>query len=204
MVLVGTFNRRSLVAAWDHWEDITGKARRTLGFVQRNLRSCPSIVKERAYFTLVRPSLEYACSVWSPHSHSGVEEIERIQRVAARFVSNKPHMPSTRDSITAILRRSLEERRRRSSLVTFYKMLNNLVAIPVEYHPAPKPSHHRTRGHSLQLAQQHTNLTVFRGSFIPRMIPLWNSLPEDVASAPSADAFKQRLSTTSTRPEHSL
>ena len=35
----------------------TSKASRILGFVKRNLRHCPTVVKERAYQTLVRPNL---------------------------------------------------------------------------------------------------------------------------------------------------
>ena len=40
------------------------KANRTLGFLRRNLYSCPPDVKEAAYKRLVRPVLENGSSVW--------------------------------------------------------------------------------------------------------------------------------------------
>ena len=43
-----------------HIDNITGKASQTLGFIKRNLKSCPTTVKDRAYQTLVRPKLEYS------------------------------------------------------------------------------------------------------------------------------------------------
>ena len=42
------------------------KANRTLGFLRRNLYSCPQEVKGAAYKGLVSPVLEYSGSVWDP------------------------------------------------------------------------------------------------------------------------------------------
>ena len=44
------------------------KANRTLGFLRRNLYSCPKDVKEAAYKTMVRPILEYGSSAWDPYT----------------------------------------------------------------------------------------------------------------------------------------
>ena len=67
-----------------HIENIVGKANLSLGFIGRNLYSCPESVKRQAYFTLVRPCLEYACSVWDPHTLKHCQFIEG----AARFMKN--------------------------------------------------------------------------------------------------------------------
>ena len=71
-----------------HIENIIGKANRPLGFVRRNLYSCPENVKSQAYLTLVRPCLEYACSVWDSHTQQHCHDIERVQRRGAGFVKN--------------------------------------------------------------------------------------------------------------------
>ena len=47
-----------------HISNICIKANRTLGFLRRNLYSCPQEVKEAAYKGLMRPVLEYSGSVW--------------------------------------------------------------------------------------------------------------------------------------------
>jgi hypothetical protein len=57
---------------WEsHINNICGKANKTLGFLRRNLK----IVKAQACKSLVRPSLEYACSVWDPHLKSDINKI---------------------------------------------------------------------------------------------------------------------------------
>ena len=52
-----------------HISNVCTKANRTLGFLRRNLYSCPPDVKEAAYKGLVQPVLEYGSSVWDPHTH---------------------------------------------------------------------------------------------------------------------------------------
>ena len=46
-----------------HVSNVCTNANRTLGFLRRNLHSCPQEVKEAAYKGLVRPVLEYSNSV---------------------------------------------------------------------------------------------------------------------------------------------
>ena len=45
----------------------------------------PRSTKEVAYKTLVRPKLEYAAPIWSPHSKLQINQIEKVQRTAARW-----------------------------------------------------------------------------------------------------------------------
>ena len=54
------------------------KANRTLGFLRRNLYSCPPDVKEAAYKGLVRPVLKNGSSVWDPRTHGLQEELEKV------------------------------------------------------------------------------------------------------------------------------
>ena len=46
-----------------HIRNVCSKANRTLGFLRRNLFSCPQGVKESAYKSMVRPILEYGSTV---------------------------------------------------------------------------------------------------------------------------------------------
>ena len=66
---------------------ITGTAHKTLDFVQRNIRIKMSGVREAAFTTLVRPQLEYAAAIWDPHHKDKVDQIEKVQRQAARWTS---------------------------------------------------------------------------------------------------------------------
>ena len=59
-----------------------------MGFIRRNLRDCTKPVKAAAYTTMARPTLEYASTVWDPHSSAETHKLEQVQRRAARFVHN--------------------------------------------------------------------------------------------------------------------
>ena len=71
-----------------HIRNVCTKANRTLGFLRRNLFSCPQDVKEAAYKCLVRPILEYGSSVWDPHCDGVNGELENVQKRATRFAAS--------------------------------------------------------------------------------------------------------------------
>ena len=70
-----------------HVSIVCTKANRTLGFLRRNLYSCPQGVKEAAYKGLVHQVLNYASSVWGLPGVVLQEELESVQKRAARFVT---------------------------------------------------------------------------------------------------------------------
>ena len=66
--------------------DLTGRANKLRGLLRRNLSTCDRRVKEAAYLGLIRPLLGYASQAWDPYTDNLSNEIEKIQRRAARFV----------------------------------------------------------------------------------------------------------------------
>ena len=75
---------------WDkHVDRVVAKANNTLVFLRRNLNIHNPKVKAHAYKSLVRPLLEYSCSVWDPHTDHLTKKLEMVQRRAARFTLNK-------------------------------------------------------------------------------------------------------------------
>ena len=50
------------------------------------LPDCSTDVKSKAYITLVRPQLQYACSVWNPYTKRNIHQIELVQYKVARLV----------------------------------------------------------------------------------------------------------------------
>ena len=47
--------------------------------------------KTAAYSSLIRPILEYCCTVWNPHTQEYINKLEMVQRRAARYVTNRYH-----------------------------------------------------------------------------------------------------------------
>ena len=78
-----------------HINNITNKANSMLGILRRNLRISSHTVKTHAYQALVRPHMEYASSVWDPHTQCHTIKLVMVQRHAARYVCNRWHNTSS-------------------------------------------------------------------------------------------------------------
>ena len=55
---------------------------------------------ERAFETSFRPTLEYACKVWDPHTKRTINMVKNVQYMSAEFVHHNYH---SRSSVTAML-----------------------------------------------------------------------------------------------------
>ena len=119
----------------EHLDTVTKKANNTTAFLRRNLSSCPQHIKETCYKTFVRPQLEYAATVWDPHTDINIAKLEGVQRRAARFVTNDYNYTS---SVTAMMRalewESLQQRRQEAEADMMYRIVNSLVDIPPQHH----------------------------------------------------------------------
>ena len=89
----------------------------------------------------IRPIIEYAAVVWSPHTQSSIDAVEMLQQKAARFVCNDFARLS---SITSMLEHlgwdKLEQRRNQLTLVMLYKIVNQLVEVPHHHILASAPT----------------------------------------------------------------
>ena len=98
------------------------------------MAACPLDVKELAYKGLVRPILEYCSSVWDPQSILLQDELEKVQKRAARFVTGN-YVDYETGSMTGILKQlkweSLKKRRKDSRLIMLYKGLKGAASIPL-------------------------------------------------------------------------
>ena len=114
-----------------HISKIASKANSTLGFLRRNLKGCPSKLKEIAYFSMVQSLLEYSCPVWDLYKQGDIDKLNKIQRAAARFVTNNYQRKS---SVTALIQHlgwtDLQTRRKNFRLTRLYKIFNRLIAVP--------------------------------------------------------------------------
>ena len=142
--------------SWDsHMDRITNSANKTPSFIKRNVRTQMSGVREAAYNTMVRPQLEYAAAIWDPHTEVKTEQIEKVQQRAACWTTCNFEMASVSAMLETLGWRTLETRCADSHLCLFYKIVNNMVTVPLPDYIKPNPCTSR-RGHSMTFQQIHT------------------------------------------------
>ena len=173
-----------------HINRVCKKANSTLGFLKRNLRVSDRSTKAMAYQQLVRPTLDYCCTVWDPYEVGLQKKVEMVQRRAARYVCRRYHNTS---SVTSMLQElgweSLEQRRAKLRLCLLYKSIHGLVAIPLD----PHTTINQRSQDRLTFLKPHTQTNYFKFSFFPRTVHQWNHLPMSVVTAPSIVSFKAGL-----------
>jgi hypothetical protein len=168
------------------------KANNSLAFLRRNLTSCPQDVKAQCYQTLVRPILEYAGTAWDPHTKTSINQLEAVQRRAARFVTGNYHTTSSTSQMVADLGwQPLAERRSNAKLVMVFRITHGLVDIPAEnfFHPTAST----TRGHNTRYLLPFCRTDAYLHSFFPSAIRLWNQLPVQATTVDSVEAFRSGL-----------
>ena len=178
-----------------HTAKVTSKANRTLGFLRRNLCT-PSIkIKETAYKTLVRQTIEYCSTVWGPYTTNNTKQIIMVQRRAARWVLRRY---DKKDSVTEMIKKldwdTLERRRSNTRLCHFFKQTNGLICGKNEQlQPLNHNCNTRYSGHSYKLP--HCSCDYYKYSLYPRTIREWNNLPSQITNSTSEKSFKHAIRT---------
>ena len=178
-----------------HANNIVANANKSLGFLKRNLKTSNTNIKSQAYLSLVRPKLEYACSVWNPHTAEHCNKIEMVQRRAARYACNRYHNTSSvTDMLQTLTWPSLQQRRLKTKLIMFYKIVHHIVAVPTTILIPTDP---RIRQfHPFTYRHLHAFKDPYKYSFFPNTIIHWNLLPQTIVLCPTVNTFREQLTPT--------
>jgi len=174
-----------------HIAEKINKANRMLGIIKRNFRGLQYDAFLMLYKAMVRSHLEYANSVWNPYHVQEIKALEQVQMRATKILpslKNKPY----EERLKILKLPTLKFRRQRGDMIETYKILtgkyDNVVTPNI-----PILSECRTRGNSLKIVNRRCHYDLRKYSFCNRITNVWNSLPEDIVSAPSVNSFKNRL-----------
>lgn len=174
----------------DHIQKTVVKANRVLGIIRRSYKYLDKDSLLLLYKGLVRPILEYGENVWSPHLLGDISIIEAVQRRATRLIPNFKDM-SYEQRLKQLNLPTLVYRRLRGDMIQVYKYLHNKNTVDTKMFK--KAEYTSTRGHSLKLFKERNSLNIRQHFFSQRIVEWWNSLSEEVLTAPSVDTFKARL-----------
>ena len=139
------------------------------------------------------PTLEYCSSVWDPYTSELTNQIELVQRRAARLVKNDYSRQSSVISMLNSLNwEPLPHRRKIARMPTFHKAYEGYLAVPVQnlLHPVQRSTR---RSHSKAFIEIRPNKDCFKFSFLPKTLIDWNGLPHHIIDIQDPKIFKREL-----------
>ena len=182
----------------DHINAAVNKANRVMGITRRtfdhlNHSSFLSIFK-----ALVRPHLEYAAPVWSPHHDYLKETVEGVQRRATKKLPGMYDLEYP-ERLRKLKLPTLAYRRTRGDMIQVFKMI-----MPIKkgaYDPTlarvfdlrSELGLWQGRGHEHQIFKPGVKKDIAKYFFSFRVINLWNSLPTHVVESPTVKSFEIAL-----------
>ena len=177
-----------------HIDRVVSKARKRLNAMnplkfKLNRRSL-----EKMYFSFVLPVLEYGSVVWGGTFDSDMMKLEKIHINAIRLITGA----TAKSNINALYKESfyttIKDRINKFTNIMMYKIRNSLAP---DYLMNCLPQNNRPHQHNLRGRREvyapHTRLEIYKRSFIPRAIGLWNELPPATRNSDSITAFKSSM-----------
>ena len=189
-----------------HIDNTVSKALKMLGLIKRCLgKQAPKSAKQIAYTAMVRSILLYACQVWTPTTKDDMVRVERVQKLAIKFIDNVNFQQgvSYKESLTACNLLPLNLTLEYYNLCFIFNVLHGRFKIDSnslfrEMHNARVT---RTAVQTLILHVPRAKGVSYKMWFNVRGCYMWNSLPEAIRAITPADKengkidniFKKRL-----------
>ena len=123
-----------------------------------------------------------------------ISQVEQIQRKTAWYVFNdyRDRSPGVVTNIIDTFQQdSLACKRTKASLILLYKINRGLVEVPTTM---LSQSDRRTHG-AHKFRQIQSNKDIYKFSFFPNTLSVWNSLPQSIALSPNQESIKSGFST---------
>ena len=191
-----------------HVDVKVNKANKLLGLLRHTFKYLNAESLTLLYKSIIRPHLEYATSVWSPHLKGDKDKVERVQRRATKQIPQLQHL-SYQERLQHLKLPTLEYRRLRTDLILLYKHTHQLIKIDTNTYclkckhntnmlqPAARANN---RGHNFKF-QVHHHVGVRDRFYTSRILKTWNNLQLKTVNATSLNAFKTLLKSDPSMPD---
>ena len=177
----------------EHMASKIKKANSIMGLIRRTFSFLDGETFKKLYTSFVRPHLEYANPVWSPHLRKHIKMLENVQIRATKQVDGMQKMEYT-ERLQKLDLPTLEYRRKRGDMIQVWKHFHTYEKSTLS--PNFRPNPRTNRKHPYQLTWNRSKdgaHGVQTNSFYFRVANDWNALPEDVAMAENIKTFKTHL-----------
>ena len=175
-----------------HITETVKKGNRMSGMLMGNINYKCKEIMVPLFKTLVRPVLEYGNPVWNTCLRKHIDTIESVQRRYTKRIFGYQEM-DYEERLRSLQLPSLEYRRHRGDLIEMFKITHGM------YDPVTTRSlfslnlMENTRGHEFKLTKQNVCSKKFANFYTNRIVNAWNSLPNDIVTAGTVNAFKNNL-----------
>ncbi len=169
-----------------HTDKQVNKANRQIGLIRRSFDALDAESFIMLYKSMARTHLEYCNAVTYPVFDCQAKLLESVQRRATKLVPGLKDL-SYEERLKKLDLPSLYYRRARGDIIEAYKYLHGIYKVadcPLVLDDNPAS----TRGHSLKLKKARCNKSSTQKFFKHRVVDAWNSLPEDIVTAPTSSS----------------
>ena len=183
--------------SWDrHVSSIIAKANKRLGLLKQFKYNASRSALEKCYFAFIRPLLEYGDILFDSCTNELSDKLESVQLEAARLVTGAKRYTSHQALYNELGWVTLEKRRKMHKLQKMYCIYKEacptyLSGIINDLRPVHT---YGTRGSHLfylNLPLMHKEL--YKRSFVPSSVNLWNGLQPALKASKSLVSFKSKV-----------
>ena len=182
---------------WNHHINYIYQIASTISFqVLKSFKSTDINILKKLYLVYIRPKLEYNTPIWSPHLKKDINHLESVQRRYTRIMFSRCNISYTSylDRLTKLNIKTLEYRRIKFDLITFFKIVNSETTINLKNFFEPYKTNYLLRGNNKKFTcRHHFNNDVWHNSFFYRSVEMWNKLPNDLVSCKKVEQFRLKL-----------
>ena len=176
-----------------HLDMVAEKAEGSLRYLTVARHHVAQDVLSNIYTTLIRPTMEYCCSIWSSIPVSASMKLQKIENRAARLVTGAP-MYTQIESLHSELGWDYLENRRKYFRLTFYHKI--LIGEAPLYLSERLPLHnHNYNTRQNQTKTYKYNYSFFKNSLLPMATREYNDLPAKVRKNSSNEESQIKTST---------
>jgi Reverse transcriptase (RNA-dependent DNA polymerase)/Endonuclease-reverse transcriptase len=175
-----------------HIDKTISKAKQRVYLLLKSFKNRDVKLMIFAFKVYILPLLMYCSPIWSPVKLGDIDRIENVQRSFTKKLNGLKEKSYSERLLICDLP-SLELRRIRDDLVLCFKIVNNLIDLDVKSFFQFEKSVHCTRGHMYKLRIPMVKNNIRKNFFAIRIIPVWNSLPQELVSLSSCVVFKRQL-----------
>jgi len=158
-----------------HIESIISKAMKLYGWLVRNLVTRNYLTKIRMYKAIIRPTLEYASTVWSPSRITQIVQLEKVQRKFTKFALNWTNNCSYEERLQILSLPTLLWRRRYLDLLMTHRIIHGSTDIRQSLFQLQ--SEHSTlnlRKHRFAMYKIILRSDIYKHHFVNRVVDSWN------------------------------